>query len=405
MLLAVLGLLSAAGILSLLQLAVATGPAHRVAYAAATFTFLLSTAQAAPALALASRLGRGLWGVPVRRVADLWALAGLVTTPIGILILFQLPDWRGRPSIWLDWPGAPQVWDSLSLLLLLLVGLGLVYVTTLPDRRWRLLPAPAWRGTPRQWQVISLAARALGSLYLMTFVFVQLLVSSDLALSLVPGWGSANFPAYHAVSALEAGVATGVLSLAVLRRSAERVHPDVFHACAKLLLALALLWFYFTWSELLTLWYGRTPAEQTVLELLMFGPSLPLFFGAGLLSCVIPVGLLIWNPIRRSPAGTTAAAACVLVGTLLDRLRIELAAWSVVGPVRDRLDDIPARLPTPDLLDITILVGLPAAAVLVYLLALRVLPAVPGWELGERRLLHVERPFGRTRVLVVGKPD
>ena len=97
--------------------------------------------------------------------------------------------------------------------------------------------------------MIGWASVTLGSLYVMTFVLVHTLVSSDFALSLVPEWSSGSFPAYLVVSAFEGGVATTVLALALLRHAGHAVPRETFHACARLLLALALLWFYFIWSE------------------------------------------------------------------------------------------------------------------------------------------------------------
>src|SRR5688500_13250230 len=70
----------AAGAVVALGLLAAGGPEPRArwGYTAATLAFLLSAAQAAPILALVSRLGRGHWGIPLRRAAELFAVAGLV---------------------------------------------------------------------------------------------------------------------------------------------------------------------------------------------------------------------------------------------------------------------------------------------------------------------------------------
>jgi molybdopterin-containing oxidoreductase family membrane subunit len=270
-----------------------------------------------------------------------------------------------RPSIWLDWPGAPQVWDSLAFVILALVGIAVAFAPALPD------PRPRWRSL-EQWWAVDFAATALGSLYLMCLIFVHLLLSSDLAMSLVPGWSSPNFAAYQVVSALQGGVAVTMLVLAVV----GGVPRPTFQAFGKLLLALSLLWFYFTWSEALTYWYGRTPAELDLLALLMFGPVLPLFVASALCCCVVPAAVLIFNPLRNSLRGVTLAASLIVVGLWLDRLRVYVLAWSVAGPVRERLDGVPATLPGPGLAELLIAVGLPAAALLLIVVALRVVPTV-----------------------------
>jgi hypothetical protein len=387
--LVILAVLSGGGVVGLVQIA-QTGSRADWGYVAATEAFVLSSLAAAPPLALVSRLGRGLWGVPARRLAELLGLGSLVIVPLDILLLRQLPDWHQRAGIWLDWPGAPGIWHAAAVVVLAVASLALVWVTSLPDRR-------RWRGTPGQWYVVGLGVRAAGALYTLALVFAHLVVSSDLAMSLVPGWQSANFPAYHAVSAFEAGIASVVVGLAVMHKGAARA---TFHACGKLLLALALLWFYFSWSEFLTYWYGRTPAEQDLIALLM---GQPLYVGAALGCCALPFLILLWNSLRASPAGVTLAAALIVLGTLLDQVRVFVPAWAVAGPVRERLEATPA-MPVPTLADLLILVGGPALAVFLVALVARIVPAVSKWEEREADLLRVQQPYLRTRVSVIGRP-
>jgi hypothetical protein len=302
-----------------------------------------------------------------------------------------------------------------ALVSLMLAGLALVYVSSLPDlaaardvRRARGGGlALGWTGSLRRWDVLGLAVKALGALYTLLFVFVNLLVSSDLAMSLVPDWQSATLPAFQAVAGFAGGIAATVVALAVARRGGplERYATrDAFHAAAKLLLALALLYFYFTWCELLTYWYGRQPAEAWLLGLLVVRASaLPFLLAFGL-SCVVPFLLLLWNPIRGSIAGATVAAALMLVGLFVDRVRLYVAAWQMAGPIGAAPDALPP-FPAPGLLDALVMVGLPAAVLLLYLLALRLVPAISLWEYRQGRMLRVERAFGRTRVAVIAKPS
>jgi hypothetical protein len=419
--------LALAGVIALVAIALDGGPPWaRWGYTAATTVFLLSTAQAAPPLALASRLGRGWWGVPLRRLAECGALAGVVTAPALILLETHLPDWRERPSIWQGWPGAPQVWDGVAVVLLALAGLALVYFGAVPDvatlralaneeRRTKneelghsffILRSSFFVGTERQWRALARAQIWLGALYSMLFVYVHLVVVSDLAMSLVPAWGSANMPPYQVVSSLEGGVAAAIVALAVARRFGHLqryVERDSFHAAAKILLTLALLWFYFFWSEFLTYWYGRTPDEQRLLELLVVGPYFAPFLGAFALSFLAPFLLLIWNPIRRSIRGVTVAAALALAGTFLDRVRLYVPSWSVAGPPQKHLASLPPAQ-WPGVFDVLVIVGLPAAAILLALLALRFVPALPLWEMKAVRLLRSRQRYVKATVPLIAKP-
>jgi len=418
----VLGLLALAGLVRL-YLMVMAGPEPRSkwGYAAAVLAFLLSTAHSAPILAFASRLAKGFWAVPARRAAELFTVSGLVTTPLFIVLINQLPDWPGRWSFWFFpnqlgvYPGAPYFWDSLAIAMLTVLGLAILYVTGLPDfahardQKRGFLAGPlslGWKGTTRQWQVLSTGVILLGAFYLTLFVFVHMYMVTDLGMSLVPGWRSAVIPPYHAVSGLQAGAATTILAAAILRKvgGLERYMPmNVFWGAAKLLLGTSLLFFYFTWSELLLNWYGRLPEEQYVLSLLMFGPFLPLFVLSFLCNFILPWFLLIFNRVRVSINGPTLVAAIVLTGNFIDRVRIYVASWSVAGPVGQHLDAVPA-LRGPNLADLAIVVGALSAVGVLYLLATKLLPPISIWEYRNSMLLTVEREFIHTEVAVIAKP-
>jgi hypothetical protein len=303
------------------------------------------------------------------------------------------------------WPGW-RIWDGVAVAALGMLGLVLAWLSSWPDRR-----GSGWAGTTRQWRVLERGIVLLGALYAVLFVFVQLLVASDLALGLVPGWTSGIAPAFQVISGFQGGLAAVVLIAAGLRRFGWRYVVDeaAFHAAGKLLLAFGLLWFYFWWSELLTYWYGRTPAERWLLGLFMFGPYLGPFLVA-LAGCfVLPTGLLIWNPVRNSVAGPTLAAGLMLVGSLADRVRVYVPAWSVAHlPCEATRSAEPPPLPAmqwPGLLDLIILVGGPAAVGLIFLLMMRRVPPVSGWEHRSGGRLRVERPYVETRVEVVARPS
>jgi molybdopterin-containing oxidoreductase family membrane subunit len=410
------GLLGVVGIVCVVMLLL-SGPEPRVkwGYTAATLAFLVSTAQATPVLAFATRFAKGYWAIPLRRAAEIFTVSGLITTPLFIILLNQLPGWHGRWSIWNDWPAAPQFWDSVAILLITFTGLALLYLSNLPDfaaardagmgGAYRLL-ALGWTGTDRQWRSLRVGLVPLGAFYLMWFTFVHLFLVSDLAMSLVPGWKSAVFPGYHEISSLQAGVATTLIGLYLLRRFGhlERyIGVDPFWGASKLMLGLTLLFFYFTWSEFLPYWYGRIPEEMRLIDLLMLGVYRGFFILSFSLCFIVPFLLLIWNVIRKSVAGPTLVACIILLGHFIDRLRIYVASWSVAGPVGQHLDHMPpVHYPGP--LDLGVVVGAISGMIFLYLLALKIVPPISIWEYKTGLLYTVERPYVKTEVAVVAKP-
>ena len=165
------------------------------------------------------------------------------------------------------------------------------------------------------------------------------------------------------------------------------------------------------------LWYGKKPGEQAALELLMVGPYRAVFISVFVLCFAAPLFVMMWNPVRKSIWGPTIMSVGVLVGTLLDRLRLYVSAYSIPGigdPNVDKhlihLDDS-GRLPLairgmhfPDIPDILMVLGVIGGSVLVYLLFARLIPPMNIWEQKELMLYKVHKTYHRTQVLVLGKP-
>jgi Ni/Fe-hydrogenase subunit HybB-like protein len=273
----------------------------------------------------------------------------------------------------------------------------LVWVVTWPERG-----GLHWVGAPTQWRVLTRGIIALGALYTMLVVFVHLLVMSDFGLSLVPGWNSAVMPAYHAVSGFEIAIGMVVVLLAITRQLDARLS----RSCAKLLLSLSLLWFYFVWCELLTEWYGRTPGEQGLLALFMFGPGSTFFAIAVVCEFLAPALVLIWNRARSSPVMLTAVASLVVFGGFIDRLRLFVGAWTVATPTpTDHLSQSLPALPLPGLAELSATAGALALTGLVLLVALRKISPTSGWEVRAVERLTPERPVLRTRTIIVARPS
>ena len=400
-------------------------------YYAAVFSFAITTASAAPMVSIATRMAKAHWRRPISRAAELWTAAGLVTLLLFIPLLWVLPGLEdGRRSLWFyelggDVPRySPHLWATLALVSLVVVGFALLWVSCLPDlaavrdtstgwrQRWAARLAGGWLGTSKQWHMLYHRTGILGALYFMMLVFVHFLISVDFAMTLVPGWIDALFPATQAANALQAGAATMLLTMFFLRQFGgykEYIGLDQFWALGKILFALSLLWFWFWFSSFIVLWYGKKPSEQAAVELLIVGPYLPAFLTAFILSFVVPLFAMIWNPVRKSIWGPTLIATSVLIGTLFDRIRLYVAAYSVPGigdsyVDKHELHAIPAAN-LPDIADIFIIVGAISGFVLVYLLATRIFPAVNVWEQKELLLYKIHKPFHRTEVMVLGKRD
>ena len=267
-------------------------------YYVAMFSFMITTASAAPMVAIAPRMANSHWRRPLSRAAELWSVVGLFSLLWFIPLLWILPPLSdGRRSLWffdINHPDlvpsySPHIWASAAIVGLVLTGLALVWVSSLPDfasiakrapegsfqQRWSKWMARGWQGTSAQWHMLKRRVGVLGAFYFMMLVFVHFLISVDFLMTLVPGWIDALYPVTHAANSLQAAAATMVLTAWVLRTFCgyERyIGLDQIWGLGKLMFALSLLWFWFWFSSFNVLWYGKKPSEQAVIHLLMTGP-------------------------------------------------------------------------------------------------------------------------------------
>lgn len=173
---------------------------------------------------------------------------------------------------------------------------------------------------------------------------------------------------------------------------------------AKLMLASSLLWMYFWWSGFIILWYGRTPLQQNLLQLMWFGPYRTIFILTILCSFAAPLLFLIWNGLRKSIWGPTMVALFILTGALLDKIRIYVSSYSVEDVTAHALDYVPEAVP-PDSADIMMLMGVISGSILLFILALKFVPIINMWETREGLLLQKILPLKKLPLKVLAKPE
>jgi molybdopterin-containing oxidoreductase family membrane subunit len=422
-----LGILSIAGIVAMVLKWFDQGDdSTKWGYVAALVSFLLSVTGGAPMVAMAPVMAKANWVRPVTRIAAMFSFAGVVTIVTLIPLVAMLPplivDGARRRTVWFEAPNySPHFWTTLSLFLLLLTGLALFYSAAIPDfaamrdhstgwrQRWGKRLARGWVGTDSQWRTIRMRIGMFGTFYFLILVFVNFLFTTDFGQSMVPGWRDAIFPMYHSISSMQAGVAAIVIALWAARRymNLEKyVHVDAFWSLGRLLFALTLLWVYFFYSSFIVFWYGRSSNDAAWLDLFIKGPMMYAFIAAVVLIWFVPWWILIWNKVRRSVNGMAIGAAVVLVGVLIDRIRIFVPAWSVPpDQIHQKwLEKIPDTV-YPDVFDILIMAGGISLAVLIILLMTRVIPVLSVWQVQEFNLLSKPIKYIRGHATIIAKPD
>ncbi|MYF79331.1 MAG: hypothetical protein F4180_05505 [Chloroflexi bacterium] len=395
-------------------------------YTAAMVAFLFSAFGGAQLVAIAGTLAKGNWVRPIARFAALCSLVSIICTIWMIPLILNLPmlvvDGARRRSIWFEGPDvSPHIWALVAMITLIISALGLIYAYAIPDfaamrdhstgwkQRFGAWLARGWIGTTVQWRTMRMRIGMMGTLYFFTFVFVHFIISTDFAMSLVPGWRDAIFPMYHAISSIQAGLAVTVIGLLAARKYLglnKYLHLDQFLSIGRLMFAFTLLWGYFFISAFIVFWYGRSGSDQMWIDYLILGPYFWVFILAVLFIWFTPWWWLIWNRVRRSYNGTAIGAGLILLGVFLDRVRLYVAAWTVPEDrIHERfLTEYPSTV-YPDVMDIFIMVGALAGSILLILAATRVLPILSIWDVQQFNLLYRPVEYMKTKVSLIGKPD
>jgi Ni/Fe-hydrogenase subunit HybB-like protein len=163
-----------------------------------------------------------------------------------------------------------------------------------------------------------------------------------------------------------------------------------FNNIGVFLLAMTLLWFYFTFAEYLTVFYGNEPVHMAIFWSKLAGKFAPLFWLHFVLCFVIPLPILAvrkWRTIR----GTVMASVSIVLGMWLERFVI------IVPTLTKQRMPVEQAFYIPTWVEWSILAGCISLFMLLYALFTKVFPIVPVWEMREGREKGVREVEKRIR--------
>ena len=405
-------------------------------YYMAAFSFIFMVTSGAPLAAVAFRFTKSHWRRPLSRVAELFAVVGVLNVLLFIPMAIALPsimnpdfvpgmegEMAARRAIWLGTSGvprgAPEWWDILGLVGLAVTSMAILWLSLMPDlaqsrnsvsgfrRSLYGLLAGRWYGTKRQWIQQKAGLAMLGGFYFMLVVFVQFLIISDYAMSLIPGWKDSILPPLYTVMSFQNALGLLLVVLFVLRKWGgyqQYIGTSLFWSASKILLGLSLLWTYHLFAFFITFWYGRLEVEQSVIKYLMFESYAGVFWANVVFSFFVPFFLMIWNPVRKTAWGPALAGLSALAGGFLFNIRIFVGSFNAGDLYSLGLARVPAAV-YPDLWDIFMVLGILGAAALVYLAAAKLFPVMSIWEVKEGAMYQRMGTLFRGEYLILAKPE
>jgi Ni/Fe-hydrogenase subunit HybB-like protein len=364
------------------------------------------------------RVFRAEFRRPFTRAAELMTTFGLVQAGFSIFMhmgrvwlaywLFPYPNQR------MLWPNfhSPLAWDLLAITTYLLSSTMYLFLPLIPDvamardrsTGWRKtfykVLALGFRGTEAEWTHLRNAMNIFAFAIIPVMFSVHTIVSWDFAAATRPGWNSTIFGPYFIVGALHSGMGAAVMVLAVIRGTMKHMHyfirAEHFDGIGKLMLIISMGWAYFFFNDYIVQWYGGDKWTKIMLHYHEAGPLGWMWFAMLICNIAVPWATL-WNPKWRSMPWLV-----FLVG-----LSINVGMWFeryIIIPVSVSINRMPFtwRLYEPGI-EVPMGIGTLALFILLYMIASKLIPLIPVWEVQEGQMAHEFKKYGRETVVTVSE--
>lgn len=339
------------------------------------------------------------WRTSINRFAEAMTLFAVMQA--GLFPILHL----GRPwfAYWVIpypttlelWPQfkSPLPWDAAAIFTYFTISFLFWYLGLVPDlaalrdraprKVYRIVYgifALGWRGAGQHWRHYRVVYGLLAGLATPLVLSVHSVVSTDFAVTLVPGWHSTIFPPYFVAGAIFSGFAMVLTLMIPVRRIfgfgnviTKRHQENV----AKMILATGLVVAYAYYCDYFMAWYsGEWPEMYTMLRALPFGHNAWVFWM--MMVCNILVPQFFWfQSVRRSDLAAWIISILVNVGMWSERFTI-----IVLSLQRDFLPSAWHEY-APTIVDWSILVGTIGFFLFLFVLFLRWVPAISIAEVKE----------------------
>ncbi len=355
------------------------------------FVFWIGIGHAGTLISAILFLFRQRWRTAINRAAEAMTIFAVICAGIFPLIhvgriwysywLFPLPN---EMKIWVNFR-SPLLWDVFAVSTYFIVSFLFWYIglipdlATLRDRTTNPIKKVAysilslgWRSSQRCWKQYETAYLIFAAISTPLVLSVHSIVSFDFATSIIPGWHTTIFPPYFVAGAIFGGFAM-VLFLLVFTRKAFQLEDLItlthLEAMNKILLTAGMLVGYAYAVEFFTAWYSANEYEFFAFKNRALGPYAWSYWTMVFCNVISPQ--LFWfKRFRTSIPAMLTVAILVTIGMWFERFVIIVTSLH-----RDFLPSSWAMF-YPTIFDIGIFVGSLGLFFTLYLIFVRLLPAV-----------------------------
>ncbi len=311
----------------------------------ATFVFWIGMSHAGTLLSAILHIIHAQWRKPIYRFAEAMTTFSLMTAGFFPMIhlgrvwnLYWVLPYVSDRGIWPNFR-SPLVWDAFAISTYLSASALFLVIGMIPDlailrdhtKGWRKkfygILALGWRGDDRQWRNFRKTYMLMACFLIPLAISVHSIVSSDFAMSIMPGWHVTTFPPYFVAGALYSGCAAIMTLFICLRyffHMEEYMTKNIMEKTTKLTFAIAMVWTYLNLIEFASTWYGHNIYDKEVLISKATGPYAVVFWTMIICGSVVPFTLCFQKLRRHMPT--------MFVVSLLLQLGMYVERWMIVAP-------------------------------------------------------------------------
>jgi Ni/Fe-hydrogenase subunit HybB-like protein len=320
------------------------------------FIFFMGLSYAGALISGSLHLFRAEWRKPILRIAEFITVIALLIGPFYILLsigrLDRLPYLFifGRIQ-------SPISWDVIAILTDIFGCILFLYVALLRDiaqiRDFKEISLPKWKrrlytvlalgytGTPEQQKRLQNATDIMAAMIIAIAIIVYSVLAWIFSVTLQPGWHSTIFGPYFVIAAVFSGCGVMIIAMWLLRKIYHLEHYITrkhFVNMGVLMLVLAALFGYFTFSDYLTKWYGSERNDEQLVNLL-FKNYYWLFIISNYIGILLPI-IIVGIPRFRTINNITLSAIVVVIALWINRYLIVIPTLeSPYLPIQDSRPD------------------------------------------------------------------
>lgn len=320
-------------------------------WAIINFVWWIGIGHAGTAFSIFLLILRQKWRTAINRAAEAMTVVAVICASLFPLLhmgrpwlffyIFPYPNTRG--PLWVNF-NSPLFWDFVAISAYFLISASFWYFGMLPDfatirdtAKSKIKKAVygvfafGWTGSSKEWLRFEALSFVLGGIAAVLVVSVHSIVSTDFAVSVLPGWHTAIFPPYFVVGAIFSGFAM-VLTLVVTMRALYKMNDFITNshidAVCRVLIFISLIMGTAYMTEIFMAWYSGSEYEMYMFfHNRIFGEYAPQFWTMFISNAIVPQ--LFWfKAVRKKIWVVFIISIIINIGMWFERFNIVVTSLS-----------------------------------------------------------------------------